>query len=117
MGAPDADMITGFIHKQIACWNLGDREGFFQSYRDIVLGKFTIEYVGKHSGDGWQILENMWQKNQPQIDIEEVELILNGTEVACHNRNNINGTENSIETIEIYRFDDNGDLHVRYFIR
>ena len=44
-------------------------------------------------------------------------MILNGSEVACHNRNNIKGTSNSIETIEIYRFDNNGDVHVRYFIR
>lgn len=116
MSAPDADTITGFIHEQIACWNRGDRDGFFQSYRDIAPGVLTIEYVGKHSGDGWQILEGMWQKNQSQIEIEEVEMILNGSEVACHNRNNIKGTENSIETIEIYRFDDNGDVHVRYFI-
>tara|TARA_R110002110_G_C13470525_1_gene720951 strand:+ start:66223 stop:66543 length:321 start_codon:yes stop_codon:yes gene_type:complete len=105
------------MHQQIACWNRGDHDGFFQCYRAIAPGSLTIEYVGKHTGDGWQILEGMWQQNQSKIEIEEVEMILNGNEVACHNRNNIRGTDNCIETIEIYRFDDNGEVHVRYFIR
>ncbi|MBT3410703.1 nuclear transport factor 2 family protein [Paraglaciecola sp.] len=117
MSAPDADSIGSFIHEQIACWNRGDREGFFQSYRSIAPDSLTIEYVGKHTGDGWPILENMWQQNQSKIEIEEVEMILSGNEVACHNRNKVKGTETSIETIEIYCFGDKGDLHVRYFIR
>ena len=93
------------------------REGFFQSYRSIAPDSLTIEYVGQHMGDGWPILENMWQQNQSKIEIEEVEMILSGNEVACHNRNKVKGTETSIETIEIYCFGDKGDLHVRYFIR
>ncbi|NHN38224.1 nuclear transport factor 2 family protein [Pseudomaricurvus alcaniphilus] len=117
MSAATAETITAFIHQQVACWNAGDKDGFFQSYRAIATGNLTIEYVGKHSGDGWPILKGMWEQNQPKIDIEEVEMILNGNEVACHNRNKLKGSDLAIETIEIYRFEDNGDLHIRYFIR
>ena len=43
-------------------------------------------------------------------------LIINGNEVACHNRNKVRGSALAIETIELYHFD-NGRLTVRYFIR
>jgi hypothetical protein len=44
-----------------------------------------------------------------------VALIINGSEVACHNRNKVRGNSLTIETIELYHFD-NGRLTVRYFI-
>ncbi|TFH67768.1 nuclear transport factor 2 family protein [Gammaproteobacteria bacterium LSUCC0057] len=117
MTTPTAEQIEHFLHEQIACWNRGDRDGFFGAYRGIVTGALQIEYVGKHRGDGWTILENMWDQNQQNIAIEELELIVNGAEAACHNRNNIQGTAMAIETIEIYKFADNGDLEIRYFIK
>ena len=117
MSAPDLKKVEAFIHEQVACWNKGDKEGFFNSYRGIVGGALHIEYVGKHSGDGWPILEGMWEQNQPKIDIDEVAMIINGCEVACHNRNKVKGTDMAIETIEIYKFSDNGDVNIRYFIQ
>lgn len=109
--------IEEFLHTQVSCWNASDREGFFESYRKVVPGKLQIEYVGKHSGDGWQILEGMWEKSQPVTEVEEVTLIHCGEEVACHNRNHVKGAGMYIDTIELYHFADNGDVTVRYFIK
>ena len=117
MSSLDSTQIEQFLHGQIACWNAGDRAGFFEWYRKVAPSSLHIEYVGQHSGDGWQILEGMWEKNQATIEIEEVALIHNGDEVACHNRNNIKGSDMSIDTIEIYRFDDQGNVQVRYFVK
>ena len=116
MTIPAQDVIQAFLHEQVACWNRGDKEGFFNCYRAIAPTRLEIEYVGKHTGDGWPILEGMWENNQAKIEIEEVAMVINGCEAACHNRNNIKGTDSAIETIEIYRFGNDGDVYVRYFI-
>ncbi|MDG1904669.1 MAG: hypothetical protein P8I38_03500 [Arenicella sp.] len=117
MSALNTQQIEEFIHGQIACWNKGDRDGFFACYNKAAPGGLHIEYVGKHSGDGLPILEGMWEQNQEKIDIEEVALIHNGNEVACHNRNKVKGTDMAIDTIEIYSFGDDGSVAVRYFVK
>ena len=43
--------------------------------------------------------------------------IINGNEVACHNRNKVKGSTVVIDTIELYSFGEGGQLSVRYFIR
>ncbi|SFC42467.1 hypothetical protein [Massilia yuzhufengensis] len=112
----DADAIRRFLHTQVACWNAGDKAGFLAAYREAAPGGLTIEYVGQSAGDGWPVLESMWEKQNAAIAIEEHALIVNGSEAACHNRNLVRGTERAIETIELYRFDGEGRLSVRYFI-
>ena len=62
------------------------------------------------------MLEGMWAQQSAKIEIEEVALIVNGNEAACHNRNKVRGSTLAIETIELYSFD-NGKLTVRYFVR
>lgn len=116
MSKLDKAQIEKFLHTQVACWNSSDRDGFFASYREVAPNDLHIEYVGKHAGDGWQILEGMWEKSQPVTEVEELALLHCGDEVACHNRNHIKGTGKYIDTIELYHFGDNGDVRVRYFI-
>ena len=113
----DSKDIFDFLHAQVACWNAADKEGFFAAYRKAAPGGLSIEYVGHPVSDGWAVLEGMWAQQNARIEIEEVAAIVNGTEAACHNRNKVKGTSIAIETIELYRFDENGQLSVRYFIR
>ncbi|GAB3101665.1 nuclear transport factor 2 family protein [Aestuariicella hydrocarbonica] len=113
----DQTSIEHFMHTQVHCWNSGDKDGFFAAYKSIAPEVLTIEYVGTPSGDGWTILDGMWAQQQPKITIEEVALIVVGKEAVAHNRNNIKGTNMAIETIEHYRFDADGSVHVRYFIK
>ncbi|OIJ43968.1 hypothetical protein [Massilia timonae] len=112
----DTDAIRRFLHTQAACWNAGDKAGFLSAYREAAPAGLSIEYVGQHASDGWPVLDAMWARQNAAIAIEEVALIVNGNEAACHNRNLVRGTERAIETIELYRFDGEGRLHVRYFI-
>lgn len=109
--------VKHFMHTQVECWNAGDKEGFFGAYRELAPKDLRIEYVGGPAGDGWPILEGMWDQQQPKITIEEVALIVTGNEAAAHNRNRVNGTEMVIETIEQYRFESDGSVAVRYFIQ
>jgi len=116
MSTKNSATIEAFVHQQIACWNRGDKEAFMAAYRNIATDKLMIEYVGKPEADGWPILEGMWAQSQAQIEVEEVLIIAAGDEVACHNRNKIRGTEQAIETVEIYKLSA-GCLSVRYFIK
>ena len=112
----DADSIHGFLHAQVTCWNAGDKAGFLSAYREAAPAGLTIEYVGRPASDGWPVLEAMWERQNAAFAIEEVAAIVNGNEAACHNRNKVKGTGRVIETIELYRFDEGGNLLVRYFV-
>jgi ketosteroid isomerase-like protein len=114
----DASTIRHFLHAQVQAWNAGDKQAFFDAYKSVSTGGLQIEYVGRGpASDGWPVLEGMWSQQSAKIEIEEVELIVNGNEAACHNRNKLRGTTMAIETMELYRFDDAGSLLVRYFIK
>lgn len=106
-----------FMHAQVKAWNAGDKQGFFAAYRAVAPAGLQIEYVGRSPmADGWPILESMWAQQNAKIEIEEVALIINGNELACHNRNQVRGQALAIDTIELYHFD-RDRLTVRYFIR
>lgn len=113
MTALDIDI---FLHTQVACWNAGDKDGFFAAYRIAAKGGLTVEYVGRPAADGWAVLEQMWARQSGAVRIEVVQSIVNGREAACHHRNHVQARGTAIETIELYRFDEDGALAVRYFI-
>jgi hypothetical protein len=108
--------IEQFLHAQVKAWNDGDKGAFFGAYGAVAPSGIQIEYVGRPAADGWPILETMWARQNAKIQIEEVATIVNANEAACHNRNWIRGTQNWIETIEIYRFHE-GRLLLRYFVQ
>lgn len=116
-GNMGADAIRRFLHAQVACWNAGDKAGFLAAYREAAPRGLLIEYVGRPAADGWAVLEAMWERLNAAVEIEEVVLIVNGDEAACHNRNRLRSGGRVIDTIELYRFERDGRLLVRYFIR
>ena len=111
------EAIETFLHGQVSAWNANDKDAFLDHYRRLAPGGLSIEYVGRSLGDGWPVLEGMWQQQNAKIEIEEVTAIINGNEVACHNRNKVKGSTVAIDTIELYSFGEGGQLSVRYFIR
>jgi hypothetical protein len=108
--------IEKFLHAQARAWNDGDKSGFLGAYSAAAPSGVDIEYVGQPAGEGWTILEAMWERQNAKIQIEELVAIVNANEAACHNRNWVRGTGTWIETIELYRFD-SGRLQVRFFIK
>lgn len=108
--------IEQFLHTQVACWNAGDKAAFVAAYRHAAPGGLFIEYVGREAAEGWPILDAMWERQNSVITIEEAVVIVNGSEAACHNRNLVKGGDSCMETIELYRFDQDGRLTVRYFV-
>lgn len=115
MTVTDQHAIEHFLHGQVACWNMGDKEGFFAHYRRVAPKGLSIEYVGQPARDGWPVLEGMWAQQQPKIRVEVKQTIIKGNEAACHHRNAFTDGDDGIETIELYRFEE-GALSVRYFV-
>jgi hypothetical protein len=108
--------IEAFMHGQVASWNVHDRDTFMAWYRRMAPQWLLIEYVGRENqGEGWFVIEEMWDKHNAQITLEVVVTIINGNEAAVHHRNRIVGTDTAIESIETYRFEPGG-LLVRYFL-
>ena len=112
----NAAQIEAFLHRQVHCWNAGDKAGFFDAYRSVAPNGLQIEYVGRPPSDGWPVLEHMWTQQSAKIEIEELLLVINGTEAACHALNKVRGTAMAIHTLELYAFEA-GRLSVRYFIQ
>jgi hypothetical protein len=111
----DKNAIEHFLHGQVACWNKGDKDGFFAHYRHVAPNGLSIEYVGQPERDAWQVLEGMWAQQQSKIRVEVKQTIIKGSEAACHHRNAFIDGDGGIETIELYRFEE-GLLSVRYFV-
>lgn len=116
MSVMTPETIEAFLHAQVRHWNAGDKEGFFGIYRQAAPNGLQVEYVGRSATDGWPILENMWQQQNAKFEVQELLLVVNGMEAACHNINKVRGTATEIHTIELYRFEQ-GKLLVRYFIQ
>lgn len=109
--------IEHFLHGQIECWNNGDKEGFFAHYRSLTPSGLSIEFVGRPiPTNPWEILEAMWDQQQPRTRVEVRETIISDEEAACYHFNALRDGSGGIETIELYRFD-GGKLWVRYFIK
>ncbi len=107
--------IERFLHGQVEAWNAHDKESFFGLYKALSPNGLAIDYVGQPVRPAWDILEDMWAKQNDKIRIEVAKTIINGSEAACHHLNHVTGAGFAIETIELYAFGD-GELSVRYFI-
>lgn len=115
MAIPTKEQIEHFLHAQLEHWHAKNRDGFLGAYREMSPNGLTVEYVGRPLGDGWQAIEDIWEKQVPNIEVEVQSKIINGSEAACLHANKIIGTNQVIPTIEQYIFGD-GTLHVRYYV-
>ena len=112
----DNSSIEKLIHAQARAWNNADKGAFLEAYRSVAPKGLEIEYVGRPVADGWPVLEAMWDQQNSKVQVEAIVSIVNAGEAACHNRNWIRGSQNWIDTIELFRFD-SGRLKVLYFIQ
>lgn len=115
MARPDNNTIRAFIAKKIQLWNEGKRQELAEHYRQLAPKGLTFEYVGGPVQDGWQALEDMWTQFGDDVEMEEVDTLINGDEVACYVKNHRRSQPGTYTTtIETYVIGD-GTLHERYF--
>lgn len=111
----DDKKITEFIERKIQLWNEGKKEELDAHYRTMAPKQLTFEFVGAPTIDGWKALDDMWNQLGSNVEIELVELLINGNEVACYVKNHRRDQPGTYKaTIEIYVFNE-GTVHERYF--
>ena len=111
----DHKTITQFIEQKIQLWNEGKREELATLYLTMAPSQLTFEYVGSPVIDGWKALDDMWEQFGTNIEIELVDILINGNEVACYLKNHRRDQPGTYTTtIEIYVFNE-GTVHERYF--
>jgi len=120
MSVPSPETIREFLQTQFSCWNANQKDQMFAACKRVAGSGLTVEYVGGPELDGWPALEEMWEKyhgtGKPNIEIEIVEILVNGNEAACYLRNHASTPDGPIvsPSIEIYKFG-SGTMHARYF--
>ncbi|UUZ73961.1 nuclear transport factor 2 family protein [Polaromonas sp. P1(28)-8] len=117
MPAITEDTIRRFIVQQAVCWNSGRKDDFLALYRELTPEGLTVEYVGRSTMTGdaaWAALDAMWTGYAHQVRIQPVEIIVNGSDVACYYRNLWIEPGTLSSGIEVYTVQD-GRIHVRIF--
>ncbi len=109
--------IEEFIQGQVKAWNARDKPKFIGYYKSVTPGSLKIEYANRPiEGNGWAVLEQMWESSNNIVDIDVIKTIINGNEAICYHINRMPSRNLDIHTMEIYHFDGQ-DLSVKYFIK
>jgi hypothetical protein len=119
MSAPTAETIRAALERHVELWNAGDKEAWLAHWKQVVPGEVTMEDpVGTPLKRGWDVMEQVWDAS-PNADWKlGVDLLhVCGTTGAAVIRNSgtVNGTPMLVQSIEIYKFGDDGSLHVSTF--
>jgi hypothetical protein len=114
MTTPDRAAIKQFIDQMLELWNAGDREGFMELYRRSAPGGLRLEFPVGAPAVGWEGLEAMCDEHLGKTKVNNLKLIINGSEAAAV-MSNVHEDGSIDESIESYRFDPDGSLFVRWF--
>jgi hypothetical protein len=115
MSHPDSSAIRQFLDQKIVLWNQGKEAELEALYRGMAPKSLTFEFVGSPVIDGWEALKGMWRDYGESIEMELVDVLINGSEVACYVKNHVRDQPGVfVPSIEVYVFED-GTLHERYF--
>lgn len=118
MPAPDAQAIKDFIYLQAQLWSdKTQKQAFLQAYRDIAPGGCRIEpWIGRGLRDGLPFLEKIWD-GAAQVFAKVQSVTVNANEAAAvvYNYGVRDGQPVHYQSVEIYRFNDDGTLDIRYF--
>jgi ketosteroid isomerase-like protein len=111
--------LEAFVHEWYARWNARDKAGWLEHWRTLAPGEPTIEDpVGTPVKRGWDAVAELWDRtgpNHPTVAVEQ--LIGGGREVAVVARNEgaYRGEPLRIDSIDVFRVNDDGTSSVRSF--
>jgi hypothetical protein len=112
--------IAQFLHAQVDRWNAGDHDSLMAGYRDAAPGGLTLEFpIGTPVVDGLPMMEGIWQAHASHVRLHIETCIVNAGEGALCVSNSRHDEAGNVESvnmsIELYRFADDGSLHIRWF--
>ncbi|MBV8346123.1 MAG: hypothetical protein JOZ49_00885 [Mycolicibacterium sp.] len=119
MSTPTAEEIRAAVERHVELWNAGDKEAWLAHWKRVVPGEVTMEDpVGTPIKRGWDVQGEVWD-TAPNADwkLGIGLLYVCGSTAAAVIRNSgtVNGEPTLVESIEIYKFGDDGSLHASTF--
>ncbi|HEY3995269.1 MAG TPA: nuclear transport factor 2 family protein [Mycobacterium sp.] len=119
MSTHSAETIRAALERHVELWNAGDKEAWLAHWKHVVPGEVTMEDpVGTPVKRGWDVMAQVWDAS-PNADWKlGIDLLhVCGTTGAAVIRNSgaVNGTPMLVQSIEIYKFGDDGSLHTSTF--
>jgi len=119
MSEPNAAQVRDVLERHVELWNAGDKAAWLANWRTLVTGDVTLEDpVGSPAKRGFDVaLEGEWDRTRDDWKLSVQELIACGNEGALFVRNDggIDGVPTELDTVEIYRFGDDGSLGARIY--
>jgi hypothetical protein len=112
--------IATFLHSQVERWNAGDHDALMAGYRNAAPAGMSLEFpIGTTVADGFPTMEGIWQAHAGHVKLRIDTCIVNSGEGALcvsNQRLDSNGdVESTNMSIELYRFSEDGTLHIRWF--
>lgn len=119
MSAPTAEAIRAALERHVQLWNAGDKEAWLAHWKGVVPGEVTMEDpVGTPVKRGWDVMAEVWDAS-PNADWKlgiDLLHVCGATGAAViRNSGTVNGEAAVIQSIEIYKFGDDGSLHTSTF--
>lgn len=119
MSAPTAEEIRAALEQHVQLWNAGDKQAWLSHWQRVVPGEVTMEDpVGTPVKRGWDVMAEVWDAS-PNADWKlgiDLLYVCGATGAAViRNSGSVNGEPAVIQSIEIYRFGDDGSLHTSTF--
>jgi len=119
MAAPSAEEIRAAVERHVELWNAGDKEAWLAHWQAVVPGEVTMEDpVGTPTKRGWDVMSEVWDASPNadwQLGIGLLHVCGSTGAAVIRNQGAVNGQPTLIESIEIYRFGDDGSLHTQTF--
>lgn len=119
MAAPHGDEIRSIIERSYALWNADDKAGWLAHWRSVTPGVHTLEDpIGTPPKLGWDILAEVWDRtgrDRLYITAERIIVCENEGVAVCRNEGTVRGRHLRIDSVDLYRFSQDGSTHTRSF--
>ena len=112
MPTPSGDDIAQIIERSYELWNRDDRDGWLAHWKSVTPGSHTLEDpIGTPPKLGWDILAEVWDRTGTE------RIIVCGNEgvAVCRNEGTVKGRSVVIDSVDLYRFTEDGSTHTRSF--
>jgi len=119
MTAPSPGEIRAIVERSYELWNADDKDGWIEHWRSVTPGEHMLEDpIGTPPKRGFEILSELWDRTgRDRLHITVEHLIVCGNEAVAVARNEgmVKGAFVRIDSVDLYRFGDDGSTHTRSF--
>ena len=119
MPVPSPIEIRRIIERSYELWNAEDRQGWLDHWKSVTPGEHVLEDpIGTPPKHGWDILAEVWDRTSRDRLYVTAKLIIvcaNEGVAVCDNEGTVKGRHVVIESVDHYRFGEDGSTHTRSF--